>query len=124
MKITGKIVHATKPEQITNTFRKRDLIVEIDQDTQYPQEIKVELHNNNCELITGMNKGDDVEVHINLRGRSYVNKEGKKAWFSSIVGWRVQRLGAQPVDQPNNLPSNPSIPSYPEVDEEDDDLPF
>ena|SRR5690606_17516477 len=117
MQLTGKIVHATKTEQITDTFKKRDLIIEVVDNPQYPQEIKVELHQDNVELITGMVKGDTVTVDTNLRGRGYVNKEGKKQWFNTLVAWRVIKEGAAspaPIPQPDPVQQS----------DEDDDLPF
>lgn len=121
MQLTGKIVHATKTEQVTDSFKKRDLVIEIDGDTQWPQEIKVELHQDKTELITGIVKGDIVTVDTNLRGRSWVDKEGKKQWFNTIVGWKVTKTsGAAPAQAPATVP--PPVDIRPHDD--DDDLPF
>lgn len=120
MQLQGKIIFATKPQQVTDTFRKRDLIIETDADTQWPQEVKIELHQDKCELISGMKKGDEVIVDCNLRGRSHVNKEGQKMWFNTIAGWRVTKVGTAMSD-----PASPTSDPVPvSSDEEDDGLPF
>lgn len=121
MQLTGKIVHATKTEQITDSFKKRDLIIEIDGDTQYPQEIKVELHQDKTELITGMVKGDIVTVDVNLRGRSWENKEGVKQWFNTLAVWKITRNGTA-ASTPTPAPKPTPAPS-PDSDI-DDGLPF
>lgn len=120
MKLQGKIIFASKTEQITDSFRKRDLIIETDADTQWPQEIKIELHQDKVELIAGMKKGDEVIVDCNLRGRSHVNKEGKKMWFNTIAGWKVTKVGSATSEPSAPDPAPAPVPS----DEEDDDLPF
>lgn len=128
MQLQGKIIFASATEQVTPTFTKRNLVVEISDNPQYPQEINIELHNANTELIAGMTKGTEVIVDTNLRGKGFVNREGVKVWFNTIVGWRVTRVGnapaagapAQPAAAPTPPPVNPAAPAT----MDDDDLPF
>lgn len=118
MQLQGKLVQSTKVEQITDTFKKCNIIIETDGDTQYPQEVNVEVHNANIDKLKGLAKGDLVNVDVNLRGRRY-DKEGQETrWFNSLVMWKIEKVGgaaqqeqvkevvevAEVVDDSNDLP--------------------
>ena len=89
MQITGKLLLCTPIEQIKDTFKKCNIIIQTDSETQYPQEVSIEVHNDNIDKLKGLAKGDNVTVDINLRGRRY-SKEGKPdTWFNTLVFWKV-----------------------------------
>lgn len=99
--------------QVSEKLRKRELIVEYADNPQYPEYIKFEAINDKCDLLDNIKTGDEVEVHFNLKGRPWTNKEGVKQYFNSLQLWKVNVLGAAPVS------------SAKEYDKKnDDDLPF
>jgi len=74
-------------------FRKREMILEMGENPQYPQYIKIEFTQDKCNELDKLTDGQEVTVDINLRGRLYTPTEGKNAGirqcFTTIEGWRV-----------------------------------
>ncbi len=86
--ITGKIEEIYEEQQITEKFKKREFVIEI-LDGMYPNHIKFQLTQDRCDLIESYNKGDEVQVHFNLKGRPYT-KAGKTTYFTNIEAWRIE----------------------------------
>ena len=115
MEVTGKI--KTINETATygaSGFRKRELIISTEE--QYPQMLSLEFVQDKCDLLNNYEVGQDVKVSVNLRGREWINPEGKAVYFNSIQGWRIEKAEIQPQPQGNTPP--------PLADNEPDDLPF
>ncbi|MFY8214916.1 MAG: DUF3127 domain-containing protein [Flavobacterium sp.] len=127
MEVAGKIKVINAEQQVSATFRKRELVVTTDE--QYPQHIMVEFTQDKCDLLNNYKAGEAVKVSINLRGREWINQQGEAKYFNSIQGWRIERLqdaGSAPSSAPNAAaPETPVFPTAPSFTEEDhDDLPF
>lgn len=122
MQIQGVLLQTTGIEQITDTFKKTNLIIQTEHDTQHPQEVSIEVHNDNIAKLTecGAKPGDIVSVDCNLRGRKY-SKEGQAdRWFNTLVMWKITKVsdGVAPT-----TPTAPPVDLNKKVDETDD-LPF
>jgi hypothetical protein len=127
MEVAGKIKLINAEQQVSATFRKRELVVTTDE--QYPQHIMVEFTQDKCDLLNNYKTGEAVKVSINLRGREWINQQGEAKYFNSIQGWRIERVqdaGSAPSSAPNaTAPETPVFPTAPSFTEEDhDDLPF
>lgn len=119
MEITGTVHEVGDVQQVTDTFRKRDLIVQYAENPQFVEHIKFEAHQDRVNLFDGLNAGDQVNVSFNLRGRAWKNREGGTSYFNTLVAWRVnksQNEASTPVPPP-------SADLSAQADEEDD-LPF
>lgn len=87
MIVTGTLIEVGNTVQITDKFCKREFVVKtLD---QYPQELLMQLTQNNVNLIEGIKIGETVEVSINLNGSSYTTKEGVKRWFVNLTAWKI-----------------------------------
>lgn len=97
MEVIGKLIVKKETEQISETFRKRDIVVETI--GEYPQTIPITLANNKTSLADNINVGEIVKVMINLRGRSWENQDQETMYFLSAQGWSMTRYNpsAQPV---------------------------
>jgi hypothetical protein len=117
MEITGKVHEVGQTQQVTETFKKRDLIVEYAENPQYPEFIKFEASQDRVNLFDNLSVGQDITVSFNLRGRPWTNKEGVTTYFNSFVAWRVNKGQSSPKE---------SIPAPVELSYGDgaDDLPF
>lgn len=116
MDFKGKVHEVGAVQNVTDTFKKRELIVEYAENPQYPEFIKVEAIQDKVNLFDSLKVGNQVEVFFNLRGRPHT-KDSKTSYFNSLVAWRVNVLegGAEaPINAPAEISSAP----------EDDDLPF
>ncbi len=124
MEVTGKIRVVGAEQQVTATFKKRELVVTTEE--QYPQYISINFVQDKCDLLNNYAVGDAVKVSINLRGREWVNPQGETKYFNDIQGWRVEKLQAEaPVaGMPPMPPAEAFAPATNFNEEEHDDLPF
>ena len=125
MEVTGKIKVINPEQQVSASFKKRELVVATEE--QYPQFISINFVQDKCDLLNNYNVGDAVKVSINLRGREWVNPQGETKYFNSIKGWRIEKIQAEtPVT--TQMPPVPAAEAFaPATDfkeEEHDDLPF
>jgi hypothetical protein len=124
MEVTGRIKVINAEQQVSASFRKRELVVSTDE--QYPQHIMIEFTQDKCDLLNNYKPGETVKVSINLRGREWVNPQGETKYFNSIQGWRIERVGTEAPMQPQ-VPVQPTQAFEPASDfkeEDHDDLPF
>ena len=72
----GTIIKKFDTVQITETFKKREFVLEV-LDGKYTQQIKFELTNDKVEIIAECKKGDKIAVRFEIRGRAWKsdNKE-------------------------------------------------
>ncbi len=135
MNIKAKILEKFDTQNITDSFRKREFVVELAENPQYPEFIKFELIQANCEQLDGFNPGQEVNISFNLKGRKWTDPKGEVKYFNSLQAWRIERAhdvessGGSPSQEASNsggddnlnppewLTNNPA-PSA------DDDLPF
>lgn len=114
MELKGKIIEISATQQVTESFKKREFVLEYAENPQYPEYLKMEFVQDKCDLLDKYELGQDVTVSINLRGRSYVDKEGTKRYFNSIQAWRITGHEAPKPQDPNAFIAQ----------DDTDDLPF
>ncbi|MDA9555648.1 DUF3127 domain-containing protein [Pelobium sp.] len=94
MDIKGKVHEVSEVINVTDTFRKRELVVEFAENPQYPEYVKFEAIQDRVSLMDNLKVGTDVEVFFNLKGRQWTDKAGKKQYFNTLQLWKVNVLGA------------------------------
>jgi translation initiation factor IF-3 len=123
MEVSGKIRVVNAEQQVSASFRKRELVITTEE--QYPQHILIEFTQDKCDLLNSYKAGDAVKVSINLRGREWVNPQGETKYFNAIQGWRIERLQAEMPQQAQPMPAAQAFEPAPTfTEEEHDDLPF
>lgn len=124
MEVTGKIKVISAEQQISASFKKRELVVTTDE--QYPQSIMIEFTQDKTDLLNNCSIGETVKVSINLGGREWVNPQGETKYFNSIKGWRIEKLANEtPQSQVPPMPAAAAFePASNFTEEEHDDLPF
>ncbi|MBE8713190.1 DUF3127 domain-containing protein [Sphingobacterium hungaricum] len=125
MEIRGKVHEIGEVQQVTDTFKKRDLIVAYAENPQFVEYIRFESTQDRVNIFDNLTIGEDIEISFNLRGRPWTNKDGITSYFNSLVAWRVTKLGNTTA----NSASSPQQADIPPVDissnnADDDDLPF
>lgn len=88
MEVTGKVKMIGFEQQVSASFKKRELVVTTAE--QYPQHILIEFAQDKCDLLNSLSEGQDVKVHINLRGREWVNPQGETKYFNQVQGWKIE----------------------------------
>ena len=128
MEIQGKIKLIKEVQEISPTFKKRELILTTDE--QYPQTLSVEFIQDKTDLLNNFEVNQRVKVGINLRGREWENPETKELkYFNSIQGWRIDLLDSGTSVSNEDLPPLDSLSPFEPADDNDDnqeldDLPF
>ncbi len=126
MEVIGRIKVINPVQQISATFKKRELVVTTEE--QYPQHILIEFTQDKTDILDQFNLGDQVKVSINLRGREWVNPQGETRYFNSIQGWRIEKIMAEAPAQGQGMPTMPPADAFEPAtnfnEEEHDDLPF
>lgn len=120
MELKGKVHEIGGLQQVSETFKKRDLIIEYAENPTYPEYIRFEALQDKTALFDSLKQGDEVEVSFNLRGRPWTDKTGKTSYFNSLVVWRLNVIGGSQAQSPQYAPPA-DLNSSPG---EDDDLPF
>ena len=124
MEVTGKIKVINAEQQVSASFKKRELVVATEE--QYPQFISINFVQDKCDLLNNYSVGDAVKVSINLRGREWVNPQGETKYFNDIQGWRIEKMQTEaPAAQMAPMPPAEAFaPATNFNEEEHDDLPF
>lgn len=122
--ITGNLKLKQETQVVSEKFSKREFVLTIDQATQYPQYISLQLTQDKCSLIDNINVGEEIKVSFNLRGREWNGGDKGIKYFNSLEAWRVERTanqGQTTASAPASAPiANPVLADAPAVD----DLPF
>ena len=121
MEITGTVHEVGDVQNVTETFKKRELIVEYVENPEYPEFLKFEVIQDKVGILDSLRIGMEVKISFNLRGRAYTDKAGKKGYFNSLQAWKLDFERAKDAD--------PKPKTQPKADlnsnaEDDDDLPF
>lgn len=93
--VQGRIHTIAETVQVTEKFRKRAFVLEIEPDGRYPQFCEFEFSQDRCELLDLVEEGQDATVEFSLRGREWTNNEGQVKTFNTLAAWKVDVQGAQ-----------------------------
>ena len=103
MELSGTIKKLFETQQVSPTFRKREVVIETYEN--YPQVIMCEFTQDRADIPSRYNEGDKVTISINIRGREWNNREGETRYFVSIQGWRMapwDGTSAEPTSAPRS----------------------
>ena len=124
MEIRGKVHEIGATQQVTESFKKRDIIVAYAENPQFVEYIRFEATQDRTSIFDGLTVGEEIEVSFNLRGRPWTNKEGVTTYFNSLVAWKVTKLANTAASAP--APGYAEMPAPVDLSgsNDDDDLPF
>jgi|SRR5690606_9979483 len=134
--LTGKLAVKYPTQQIKDTFKKREFVLETTEDVNgniYTNFAKMQLVQNKCDYLDGFNEGDVVKVNFNIKGNKW-ERDGKVNYITNLDVWRIEKAeegqisggsytqqnGSQPSPSGSNAPSDFQNPPA----ESADDLPF
>lgn len=102
----------------TADFKKRQLWLTINEDTQYPDVISVEATQLKVAIFDGLTAGDIIDVDTHIRGRIWTDKMGVEKAFTTLNAWKVTVKEKAATAAP--------APSWTAtvIDEEEEELPF
>ena len=118
MTITGTIkVKGETTEVGAKSFKKRDFVIS-DNSGKFAQHISIQLTGDKCGLLDGVGVGDEVTVHINIRGREWTSPAGEVKYFNSLEAWKIDTISKAAVSTGN------ALDDFMGKDEPANDMPF
>jgi hypothetical protein len=103
MEITGEIVKIGSTQQISDRFKKRELVVKYAKNPEYPEYVPIEFVQAAVDKLDGFKVGQEVTVSIDVGGRKWESPKGEVKYFVSVKGWRLMVSDGQatmpPVDE-------------------------
>lgn len=124
MTIEGRIIEIFDTQDVTNSFRKREFVVEYAENPQYPEFIKFELIQANCDQLNDFKVDDMVNISFNLKGRKWTDPQGVVKYFNSLQAWRLEKAGGNSGSAEQAPPPSADQEWMKSDFSEDDDLPF
>lgn len=128
MEIKGKIEKIFATQQVKQTFRKREFVVEFAENPQYPEYVKFEMIQDKCDQLDQFSEGQTINISFNLKGRKWTDPKGEVKYFNTLQAWRIS---PESQDEPAPITAGNSAPPPAAADEPDwltndesDDLPF
>ena len=99
--LEGKLTVVKDTQQITETFKKREFVVEksvtANNGQIYTDYIKFQVTQNKCDVLDSFVIGNNVKVSFNIKGNKW-EKDGVTNYFVSLDAWRIEGLDV--VDNP------------------------
>lgn len=115
MELTGRIKKIMEVQNVSDKFKKREFVVIIDENTQYPQQVLFQTTQEKCSLLDNLKPNDEVKVHFNIRGREWTANDGQVKYFVTLEAWRIEKfvpVGGEQTVVTSSKPSQTSNASY------------
>ncbi len=122
--ITGKLIALFDVVQHSETFKKREFVIEKSEDangriiTNY---IKFQCVQDKTSMPDRFNIGDEIKVLFNIKGTKW-SKNGKENYITNLDAWRIEHTSA--VQNKTQPKPTSAVSSNSVTDEVTDDLPF
>jgi hypothetical protein len=128
LNVKGKLKVKNNEVQVNERFKKREFVLTIDANSQYPQHVQFQLVQDKCGLLNEFNPGDEMNVFFNLRGREWV-KDDQVKYFNSLDAWKIERVSNSSSSGPGENVNEVRVeknagPIVPDFSGGSDDLPF
>ena len=117
--ITGVLIQRGETEIKGESFKVREFGIKT-AEGQYEQFIKFQCVQDRTAIVDGLNKGDEIKVHFDLRGRMYGDDN---KIFTNLNAWRVEKVDANAAPDPVAQAAAPAKKEEPTA-EASSDLPF
>jgi len=104
MELRGTIKVILDAVKVNDKLTKQQMVLTIDEDTKYPQNIAIEFLNEKLDLVKKQSIGNKVAVAVNLRGNEYNGK-----YYNNIVGWRVTNIVNNEITNTQQNPARQEV---------------
>ena len=124
MNITAKIIEIFETTKVSDSFKKREFVVEFSENPQYPEYIKFEFIQDKCDLLNSYSAGEEVEVTFNLKGRKWTDPQGTVKYFNTLQAWRIDKKSGTAPSAGNSAPAMEEPEWLGDKDDGENELPF
>ena len=101
MNIEGTLIVDKGTVHVTDSFKKREFVIEFSDNPLYPQKVIFQLVQDRCEMLDQYYVGQGIAVTFNLRGREWISPQGETKFFNSLEAWKLD-----PVQTATNAPQS------------------
>jgi single-strand DNA-binding protein len=132
--ITGQVEYISETQFITETFKKREIVLKTVNQNNYEDFVKLEFKQDKCELLDRCAIGSEVTIKFSIGGRKYTTRTGDISYFTSLNAFYVSSQNQQgsqghqaAPQQQNQVNQTSSFQSPPMPDfevESEDGIPF
>ena len=91
MKVQGKLKRVYPSQKFGSGFEKREFVLIIADNPDYPQHVKFEVIKDKCTLLDQFAEGQSIEVEFNLQGREWTNKNNEVVYFNTLQAWKINK---------------------------------
>lgn len=114
IEIKSVVIHLFDTEEVgEKKFKKRDIAVEIlDGNPNYPEQICLQGVKDLCDKMDELQPGTEVIFKVNLKGRPWTDKTGKKVWFNTLQIWKFDVVRSVAVSGPVVVPDDEEEPPF------------
>ena len=123
MNISAKIIEIFDTAKVTDSFKKREFVVEYSENPQYPEYIKFEFIQEKCDLLDSYTIGEEVDISFNLKGRKWTDPQGTDKYFNTLQAWKIDKKSTTAPAGGNAEPSMEE-PEWLADKDDDNELPF
>ena len=95
MKIQGVIYKIEEIQNVSEKFRKRDFVLEIQNNEAYVQKVLFTLIMDKVDEIESFSTGEEVEVDFNLQGKEWTSPSGEVKFFNTLSVYRINKIESQ-----------------------------
>ena len=88
VELRGTVIVIHSEQKINENMSKKEIVITVDEKTEYPQEIIVEAINKQIKLLQDIQVGDSVVAKCNIRGKKSSN--GKH--YNKLNIWEINKL--------------------------------
>ena len=100
MEVIGILKVKQDTVQVSEKFKKREFVIELNDNPKYPQTIQVQLVQDTCSILDQFNLDSKLRVEFDLRGRKWTNPDGVDKYFNSLQAWKIETLTPEPDGLP------------------------
>lgn len=83
--LSGKVKEIFEEQTFASGFNKREFVITTEED-RYPQDISFECLKEKVSLIESLQKGEDVTVFFDIRGREWNGR-----YFVNLNAWKIEK---------------------------------
>ena len=87
--LKGALKVLGQTQEFSGGFKKRELVITTEGD--YPQDIKLEVVKDKCDLLDKLSLGQTIKVGFNVRGNEYNGK-----YYVNLQAWKIEAVGSAP----------------------------
>jgi hypothetical protein len=93
--------------QVSEKFSKREFVL-IVKDGEFSNDIVFQASQDKISFLDGIQKGQELNVKFNLRGREWISPQGDVKYFNTLDAWKIEKIGqseqSAPMAVDDNLP--------------------